>query len=67
MKMPKWLTRIEFVDKEYLGFWERKGWSNVGDRHTQAVVDHPHNTAKISGQSFVITGYAIGGKPAFPR
>jgi DMSO/TMAO reductase YedYZ molybdopterin-dependent catalytic subunit len=62
MKMPKWLTRIEFVDKEYLGFWERQGWSNVGDRHTQAVVDDPHNTAKISGPNFVITGYAIGGK-----
>ncbi len=28
MKMPKWLTRIEFVDKEYLGYWEWQGWSN---------------------------------------
>ena len=24
MKLPKWLTRIEFVDKNYLGYWERK-------------------------------------------
>ena len=29
MKMPKWLTRIEFVDKEYLGYWEWQGWSNT--------------------------------------
>jgi len=67
MKMPKWLTRIEFVDKEYLGYWERQGWSNVGDRHTQAVVDDPRNTAKISGPSFVITGYAIGGKSGISK
>jgi DMSO/TMAO reductase YedYZ molybdopterin-dependent catalytic subunit len=67
MKMPKWLTRIEFVDKEYLGYWERQGWSNAGDRHTQAVVDDPHNLAKISGQTFVITGYAIGGKTGISK
>ncbi len=62
MKMPKWLSRIEFVDKEYLGFWERQGWSNVGDRHVQAVIDDPHTMGKIQGQTFVVTGYAIGGK-----
>lgn len=62
MKMPKWLTRIEFVNKEYLGFWEWQGWSNTGDRHTQAVVDDPHNLAKIQGGTFVVTGYALGDK-----
>lgn len=67
MKMPKWLTRIEFVNKEYLGFWEWQGWSNKGDRQTQAVLDDPRNLekleqAKISGGTFVVTGYAIGDK-----
>jgi DMSO/TMAO reductase YedYZ molybdopterin-dependent catalytic subunit len=67
MKMPKWLTRIEFVNKEYLGYWEMQGWSNVGDRHTQAVVDDPHNMAKIQGETFVITGYAIGDKSGISK
>jgi DMSO/TMAO reductase YedYZ molybdopterin-dependent catalytic subunit len=58
MKMPKWLTRIEFVNKEYFGYWEMQGWSNVGDRRTQAVLDDPHNLAKIKGETFVVTGYA---------
>jgi hypothetical protein len=59
MKMPKWLTRIEFVDKEYLGYWERQGWSNAADRQLRTVVDDPHEAARISGPNFVITGYAV--------
>ena len=59
MKMPKWLTRIEFVDKEYLGYWEWQGWSNTSERQLQSVVDDPFNGAKITGENFVITGWAI--------
>jgi DMSO/TMAO reductase YedYZ molybdopterin-dependent catalytic subunit len=59
MKMPKWLMRIEFVNKEYLGFWEWQGWSNKGDRQTRAVVDDPRNQVKITGATFVVTGYAL--------
>jgi len=59
MKMPKWLTRVEFVDKEFLGYWEWQGWSNVAERQLQSVVDDPHDGAQISGQNFVVTGWAI--------
>ena len=59
MKMPKWLTRIEFVDQEYLGYWEKQGWSNTAERQLRAVVDDPRDHARIAGQNFVITGYAV--------
>src|SRR6202158_5750508 len=59
MKMPKWLTRIELVDKEHLGYWEWMGWSNTGERQLQSVIDDPRNQAQIAGQSFVITGWAV--------
>jgi len=59
MKMPKWLTRIEFVDHEYLGFWEQQGWSNDAERQLRAVVDDPLNGARIKGGNFIITGYAL--------
>jgi DMSO/TMAO reductase YedYZ molybdopterin-dependent catalytic subunit len=59
VKMPKWLTRIEFVDKEYLGFWEWQGWSNNAERQLQAVVDDPYDHAHVSGTNYVITGWAI--------
>jgi len=59
MKMPKWLTRIEFVDKSHLGYWEWMGWSNTGERQLQSVIDDPRDGAPISGQNFVITGWAV--------
>jgi DMSO/TMAO reductase YedYZ molybdopterin-dependent catalytic subunit len=59
MKTPKWLTRIEFVDKEHLGYWEWMGWSNTGERQLQSVIDDPRPGGQISGESFVITGWAI--------
>jgi DMSO/TMAO reductase YedYZ molybdopterin-dependent catalytic subunit len=59
MKMPKWLTRIEFVDKEHLGYWEWMGWSNSGERQLQSVIDDPREGEKLVGNSFVITGWAV--------
>jgi len=58
-KMPKWLTRIEFVDKEHLGYWEWMGWSNTGERQLQSVMDDPKTGAQITGANFVISGWAI--------
>jgi hypothetical protein len=59
MKTPKWLTRIELVDKHHNGYWEWMGWSDTGERQLQAVIDDPHDAQQISGQSFVITGWAV--------
>jgi len=59
MKMPKWLTRMEFVDKEFLGYWEWQGWSTSSERQLQSVIDDPHDHAQLSGTNFVLTGWAI--------
>src|SRR5260370_34695198 len=59
MKMPKWITRIELVDHEFLGFWEWQGWSNSSERQLQAAIDDPHDPARVSGTNFVITGWAV--------
>jgi len=67
MKLPKWLTRIEFVNREFLGDWETQGWSNVCDRQTQSVIDDPRDSAHISGKNFVITGYALADAAGISR
>lgn len=59
MKQPKWLTRIEFVDQAYLGYWERQGWSDVAERKIQSTIEEPNDGARIRGTSFILTGYAI--------
>jgi len=67
MKMPKWLTRIEFVDREFLGYWEWQGWSNSSERQLQSVIDDPFDNAQISGTNFVITGWAIANEAGVRR
>jgi DMSO/TMAO reductase YedYZ molybdopterin-dependent catalytic subunit len=32
MKWAKWITEIEFVDYDYKGYWERRGWSDYAGR-----------------------------------
>jgi len=60
MKQPKWVTRIEFVNKAYLGFWETQGWSDLCERWAHARFTDLKDGAKISGKNFELTGYAVG-------
>ncbi len=60
MKQPKWVTRIELVKKPYLGYWERRGWSNSCERWAHARFTDLKNGAKISARNFEFAGYAIG-------
>ena len=60
-KQPKWLTRIELVDRQYLGYWERKGWNDAGERGIHARFDGPDDLKQLRGSTFVLTGYALGG------
>ena len=32
MKWPKWINTIEFVDYDYKGYWELRGWSDYAGR-----------------------------------
>lgn len=45
----KWLTRIDPVRGEYLGFWQQKGWTNQGQVHTTAIVATPPDGTVVNG------------------
>jgi DMSO/TMAO reductase YedYZ molybdopterin-dependent catalytic subunit len=60
MKQPKWVTRIQFVNKAYLGYWETRGWSDTCERWAHARFSDLRDGAKISGRNFELTGYALG-------
>ena len=60
MKQPKWITRIQFVNQAYLGYWEKQGWSNECERWAHARFTDLKDGARISGANFELTGYAIG-------
>ncbi len=36
IKQAKWISRIQFVDKKYMGYWESEGWSDECERWAQA-------------------------------
>src|SRR5262249_9092810 len=42
MKQPKWITEIEFVDREFTGYWEARGWSNSAWRKVNSGFFYPH-------------------------
>ncbi|HKS96372.1 MAG TPA: molybdopterin-dependent oxidoreductase [Terriglobia bacterium] len=60
MKQPKWVTRIELVNKAYLGYWESQGWSDSSERLAHARFTDLKSGARISGKNFELTGYAVG-------
>jgi DMSO/TMAO reductase YedYZ molybdopterin-dependent catalytic subunit len=67
MKQPKWLTRIEIVDKEVLGYWEYQGWSQNCQRQIQAVIDDPQDGDRVSGANVTLCGYALAAETGISK
>jgi hypothetical protein len=60
MKQPKWVTRIQFVNAAYLGYWETQGWSDDSERWAHARFTVLQDGGTIRGKNFELTGYALG-------
>lgn len=39
MKQPKWITQMEFVEREGEGYWVRRGWDAVARVNATSVID----------------------------
>ena len=39
MKNPKWIVKVEALAEDYLGFWEKRGWSEPAWVKTTSVID----------------------------
>ena len=42
-KGTKWISAIEFLTEESLGFWELRGYSNTADPWTDDRYSDPHS------------------------
>jgi DMSO/TMAO reductase YedYZ molybdopterin-dependent catalytic subunit len=61
MKSVKWLQRIEVVDYDYEGYWQRDaGWDNVAVIKVASRVDVPRELAAVKGEA-TIAGVAWAG------
>jgi DMSO/TMAO reductase YedYZ molybdopterin-dependent catalytic subunit len=62
-KMPRWLTRMEFIDYDFVGYWESKGWSATAEVRTRSVVRRPNGAATVNSNSkIVFEGFAFAGE-----
>ena len=61
MKNVKWLERIEVVDYDYRGYWQRSdGWDNVAEIKTASRVDVPQELTS-AGPGGMVAGLAWAG------
>lgn len=65
MMSAKWIKQISLLDSSYEGYWQTRGWSNVGTVNTVAFIAMPETGSQVGlGQnsgSIIIAGYAYAG------
>jgi DMSO/TMAO reductase YedYZ molybdopterin-dependent catalytic subunit len=56
MKNVKWITRLEAIDYDLRGFWQRRGWDDRAEYKTMSRIDAPSASvtkeASIAGIAF---------------
>jgi DMSO/TMAO reductase YedYZ molybdopterin-dependent catalytic subunit len=67
MKNVKWLERIEVVDYDYQGYWQRSdGWDNVAEIKTASRIDVPGEMSVVHAET-VVAGVAWAGDRGIRR
>ena len=62
MKHCKWLTRIEVVNYNYLGYWQQRGWSDPAPVRMTARIDTPLTGSTVkANRTTYIAGVAFSG------
>ena len=65
MMSAKWIKQISILDSTYQGYWQTRGWSNVGTVNTVAFITTPQSGSQVSlrdsGDSIIFAGYAYAG------
>ncbi|HEY7350999.1 MAG TPA: molybdopterin-dependent oxidoreductase [Ktedonobacterales bacterium] len=62
MKHCKWITQIEVVNYNFLGYWQQEGWNDDAVINLGARIDVPFNNASLPvNQQTTIAGVAFAG------
>ncbi|HTZ17522.1 MAG TPA: molybdopterin-dependent oxidoreductase [Dissulfurispiraceae bacterium] len=67
MKNVKWLSKIELVNYDYKGYWEKEGWSDSSVIPAMSEILMPMNGRQIPAGNYVIGGIAFGGRHGISR
>jgi len=58
MKQPKWIQTITLAEQEYIGYWERQGWSNEAKVLPFSRFDLPPTSSVGNTNAFTLSGIA---------
>jgi hypothetical protein len=58
MKNVKWITKIEVINYDFKGYWQRRGWDDKAEYKTMSRIDTPNSSVK---GSTTIAGVAFAG------
>lgn len=61
MKSVQWLTEVQLVDEDYMGYYAKEGWTEEAVVKTTAWIDQPEHGAIIRGLRHTIRGVAFAG------
>jgi DMSO/TMAO reductase YedYZ molybdopterin-dependent catalytic subunit len=67
MKNVKWLSKVELVNFNFKGYWEKRGWSDEAVIPVMSEILMPMDGAIIPGGKYVIGGVAFGGRHGISR
>ncbi|MFQ5580716.1 MAG: molybdopterin-dependent oxidoreductase [Nitrospiria bacterium] len=60
IKNVKWLQKIELVDYDYKGYWQKKSWSDDGTIKVTSRIDDPGDYNTLTGD-YTLRGLAFSG------
>jgi len=67
MKNVKWISRIELVNYNFKGYWEKRGWSDEAIIPIKSQILMPMGGKKIPVGNYVIGGIAFAGRYGISR
>jgi DMSO/TMAO reductase YedYZ molybdopterin-dependent catalytic subunit len=66
-KSVKWISKIELVNYDFKGYWQKKGWSDTAVISVMSEILMPMEGRRIPLGNYVIGGIAFGGKHGISR
>ena len=62
MKNVKWISKVELVNYDFKGFWEKQGWSDEAVIPLKSEILMPMSGKSIPPGKYVVGGIAFGGR-----
>jgi hypothetical protein len=66
-KSVKWVSKIELVNYDFKGYWQKRAWSDTAVISVMSEILMPMEGKKIPFGNYVIGGVAFGGRHGISR